>query len=238
MSIETNIFRRCVVDFSKLEKYGFAKSAAGYVYTKLLLDGDFKATVFVNADGNITGEVYDTANDDVYLPLRVEEMAAGYAGKVRTAYETVLMDIKQNCCNENLFAFAQSNRIVAAIRQNYGDEPDFPWGKYDTYGVFRNPDNAKWYALIMTVDKSKIEPSQHGNIEIINLKLDINKIPELIKNKGFYQAYHMNKKYWITLTLDDSLDDETIWNCIEESRAFTLAKKQNRPPQFSSVVQP
>ena len=31
----------------------------------------------------------------------------------------------------------------------------------------------------------------------------------------------MNKKYWCTLLLDDTLSDEEIWQRIEESRAQT-----------------
>lgn len=237
MSIETHIFRHAVVDFSKLEKFGFFKSDTGYTYTQPFMNGDFTATVSVDNNGSITGEVYDTANDDVYLPLRVEDMAHGFVGEVRTAYEAILQSIKQNCCIENRFSYPQTNRCVAAIRDVYGDEPDFPWEKYDTCGVFRNADNAKWYALIMTVDKSKLSPEQSGDVEIMNLKLDTDKIQQLIKTKGFYPAYHMNKKYWITLTLDDSVDDKTVMDCIAESYAFTLAKKQNKKLKSASFSQ-
>lgn len=225
MTIEGNIFKRAVADFAKLKEYGFIKSGELMVYEKLFMKGDFKAVLTIDAAGKISGKVYDMASDDEYLPLRVEDMAVGYVGQVRAAYEAVLQEIKLKCYHENYFTGAQANRIAAAIKQKYRDEPDFPWGKFDDYGVFRNPDNAKWYALIMTIDKSKIEPAKNGRIEVINIKLSEDKIPLLIKQNGFYPAYHMNKKYWITLVLDDTLDDTILMTYIGESHEFTVHKK-------------
>ena len=59
------------------------------------------------------------------------------------------------------------------------------------------------------------------DIEIINIKLDENKIVKLLNRKGFYKAYHMNKKYWITINLDDTISDEEIMNYIEESYKYS-----------------
>ena len=55
------------------------------------------------------------------------------------------------------------------------------------------------------------------NADIINLKLESDEIETLIKKEGFYPAYHMNKKYWITLILDETLSDETIIEYIKKS---------------------
>ncbi|MBQ7633096.1 MAG: MmcQ/YjbR family DNA-binding protein [Alphaproteobacteria bacterium] len=224
MTIEENIFKRAEVDFTKLKKYGFSVSGDAMVYEKSFMNGDFIAVIKIDRSGKIRGEVYDEVSGDVYLPLRVEEMTAGYVGEVRAAYIEILQNIREKCCRENYFVGVQANRIAADIKQKYGDDPDFPWGKYDDYGVFRNPDNAKWYALIMTIDKSKIIPTDTGKIEVLNIKLNEDKIPLLIKQKGFYPAYHMNKKYWITISLDDTLQDDVIMQYLEESHEFTQRK--------------
>ena len=42
-------------------------------------------------------------------------------------------------------------------------------------------------------------------------------IKELIKNNGFYKAYHMNKKSWISVILDNTLDNEIIYSLIDQS---------------------
>ena len=225
MTIEEKVFKRTEVDFNKLEQYGFVRSGTDYRYERIFMDGDFKALITIDATGKISGEVYDLASEDIYFPLRVEEMSVGYVGEVRAAYEMILQNIKAECCTENYFVSAQANRIAAAILQKYGDKPDFPWEKDDNYGVFRNPNNKKWYALIMPLDRCKLEPKSGGEVEVVNLKLDAEKIPLLVQKSGFYPAYHMNKKNWITVVLDETLNDTTVLDCIEESHAFTLGKK-------------
>ena len=42
-------------------------------------------------------------------------------------------------------------------------------------------------------------------------------VQKLVKQKGFYKAYHMNKKSWITIVLNDTLDDSMIKKLIDES---------------------
>jgi predicted DNA-binding protein (MmcQ/YjbR family) len=68
----------------------------------------------------------------------------------------------------------------------------------------------------MNVHISKLDKGS-GKIEVLNVKIDENKIPELIKQKGYYEAYHMNKKYWISIILNDTLLDKNIISLIDES---------------------
>ena len=225
VSIEENIFKRATVDFMQSEKFGFVKTGGQYRYEKVFMDGDFKAVVTIDENGKINGEVYDLASDDIYFPLRVEEMSVGYVGEVRSEYEKILQNIREKCCRENYFIGSQTNRIATLIAAKYGDKPDFPWEKYDDCGVFRNPDTNKWYALVMNIDRKKIAPKQSGNVEIMNIKLDAEEILQLHKQNGFYPAYHMNKKSWITLVLDDTLDDRTVEKYLDKSHEFTVNGK-------------
>ncbi|HCU58971.1 MAG TPA: MmcQ family protein [Alphaproteobacteria bacterium] len=225
MTIEEQIFERHTLDFSKLEPYGFKKSNDTYVFEKTIMDGAFKAVVSVSKDG-IKGDVYDVDTGDVYFAIRVDEMAIGYAGLVRTEYVNILKDICLKCTTSNVFLSAQTGRIASKLEQIYGDSPIFPWEKYPTFGIFKNPDSEKWYALVMSLEFEKLDAKKSGKIEVMNLKIDDQKIPELIKQNGIYPAYHMNKKYWITVVLNDSLDDETVLSLIDESHSFTLRKKK------------
>ena len=54
-------------------------------------------------------------------------------------------------------------------------------------------------------------------IEIINVKLKRDEIETLLKKNGYYSAYHMNKKDWISIILNDTLNDQEIITRIEES---------------------
>ena len=225
MTIEEKIFKCSTVNTKALVLYGFKPHKNGYVIEKTFMDGSFKAIVTIDQTGQVSGVVYDVYSDDVYMPLRVEEMAAGFVGLVRSAYEAVLEDIKAHCFIVCDFIGAQANRIAGLIKQYYGDEPDFPWKKSDDYGVFRNPLNEKWYALIMNIDKSKLDKKQSGAVDVVNIKLDEDEIQQLLKEKGFYPAYHMNKKSWITLILDETLKDDTIMALIDKSHEFTVGKR-------------
>ena len=227
--LEEKVFEKAVIDLSKLKAYGFRHEGDSYLYDRLFMNGDFRAVIRINAKGKVSGEVYDTASESVYLPLRVEEMSVGFAGQVRAEYIGILEDIKAHCCKFNLFVFGQTNRISEKIFEVYGDRPDFPWEKYSDCGVFRNPQTDKWYALVMNIDRSKLDKTKKGAVEVINLKLNEDEILHLHKKKGYYPAYHMNKKSWITLVLDDTLKDDEVLLHIEESYGFSsMGKKKNR----------
>lgn len=225
MTIEDRVFRCTIVNWAKLKAYGFRLLKNEYVIEKTFMNGAFKAIISIDKNGIVNGTVYDVDSDDIYMPLRVEDMVAGFVGQVREAYAEVLEDIKAHCFNKCYFGGEQANRIAQKIMQIYGDAPDFPWGKYDGYGVFRNPFNEKWYALIMNIDKNKLDKKQSGAVDIMNIKLEENEIQNLVTRQSFFPAYHMNKKSWITVVLDGTLDDVEIMELIDKSHQFTLGKR-------------
>ena len=74
----------------------------------------------------------------------------------------------------------------------------------------------------MNVPKNKLGLNSEEEIEIINLKLKPEEIENLLKKKGYYSAYHMNKKNWLTITLDNTLTDEDLMKLIDQSYTLTL----------------
>ena len=235
MTIEEKIFNRTNVDFNKLSNYGFIKSDNKWIYTKSFMNDDFRAEISVDKHGNISGDVYEADSDDIYFPLRIESMSAGFAGKVRHEYESILFDIQKQCCRVNYFIFSQANRLAQKIYDTYGDVPTFPWDKFDGYGVFKNPDNDKWYALVMNISKNKLNKDLSGEVDVANIKLDESKIVDLLSQKGFYPAYHMNKKNWISIVLDDTISDDVLFSLLEESHSFTLGKRKERNTENSAL---
>ncbi len=215
MNIENDIFKRTKVLFNKLESYGFIKNNNKYIYEQPFLNNTFKAVITIDEKGSIKGKVIDLQMDDEYLALRTS-MNGEFVEKVRDSYKDILRDIKANCYESRYFIYDQTNRINNLIKIEFNDEPEFLWDKTPGCGVYRNKDNNKWYGIIMNIDYSKID-NKTGEIEIMNVKLDEDKIKELIKHKGYYKAYHMNKKYWITILLDETLSDDEILDKIEKS---------------------
>ena len=224
MDIETSVFARFVPDIEKLKKYGFCEKDGFYCFEKEFFNNDFKAVISVSKTGKVNGTVYDLANGDEYLPLRIKHQEGSFVGNVRLKYEEILLNIRDACFIRNQFIYPQSNRITNLIFQKYNESPDFPWIDDQGYGVFRNPNNKKWYGLIMNIDYSKIDKTKHGEIEVINIKLDEKEIQELLKEDGFFPAWHMNKKTWITIILNETLNDKKIMQLINKSRDFTVKK--------------
>lgn len=237
MLLEEKIFKRAVVDVSKLQKYGFSKISNGWVFEKKFMNDDFKAVVNIDAEGQIIGKVFETATDDEFLPLRIENME-GFAGEVRAEYQKILGDIKDKCCSINYFVHPQSNRLTQKILEKYGDSPCFPWDTFSGYGVFKNPDSDKWYALVMNMDFSKLDKKLSGEVEVVNIKLSEDKISVLHKKKGFYPAYHMNKKSWITIVLNDTVTDDELFDLLAESHSFSLGKKAHKKNESNSWLVP
>lgn len=229
MNIEQKIFQRANIDFDKLQDYGFVKSGSAWVYEKCFFNNEFRAVITVNEERKINGNVYETDSNDIFYPLRVESMMAGYVGEVRQEYEKILSDIRLHCTASDFFMFPQTNRLAEAVYQQYGDRPLFPWNKYPDYGVFRNNVNNKWYALVMNIARQKLDGGAADDIvEIMNLKLPPKKIIELSTQDGFFPAYHMNKINWITIVLDDSLSDELIVGLICESYSLVLNSDKSK----------
>lgn len=221
MNFEQKIFRRHHVNFQKLEAYGFQQKEESYIFSTIFMK-DFQADITINKEGIVFGKVYDLNTEEEYINFRIEHQIGEFVSHVREEYTKLLLDICSSCFEQEYFISKQANRIAKIIFEKYQDIPDFPWKDSPEFGIFRNPNNGKWYGLIMSIDRKKLDKtSTQEEIEAINLKLDSNKIPSLLDKIGFYPAYHMNKKNWITITLDDTLTDKEIFSYIEESHNYT-----------------
>ena len=56
----------------------------------------------------------------------------------------------------------------------------------------------------------------------MNVKVPTEEVDSLVKENGIVPAYHMNKKHWISILLDGSLDIKRIKELIDTS--FKLTK--------------
>ena len=223
MTIEQKVFSRKRFNTKRLADYGFINKDACYSLSKEFLDGDFTAEIRVYENGSVRGRVIDNMMGEEYIPLRMPNYTGAFVGSVREAYEQLLTDIADNCCTEVTFVSDQSNRIAALILDRYSVEPDFPWdkGSHETSGVFRHS-SSKWFGLIMHIDRRHLDKSaDEETVDVINLKAEENKVAALHKIRGIYPAYHMNHSKWISVTLDDTLDDRDVMDLVDESFRLT-----------------
>ena len=227
MTIEEEIFKKTKINFNKLLKYGFIEENSLYKYSKNIMNNAFRIDIEINASGTVKGKVYDISFKDEYTNFRIEENIGSFACQVKEEFIDLLKNIKNNCFTNEDFLYEQSNRIVKFIKEKYNDDPNFEWEKFPGYATFRNSDNKKWYAIIMNVTKDKLGEKSNEEVEIINIKLEPKEIEKLLKIEGFYQAYHMNKKNWLSVILNDTISDEKIMNLIEKSYSYTITNKNN-----------
>ena len=218
MNIEEEIFKNSIVNIDKLIQYGFKKDNDNFIFESYLLNNEFK--VIINYNNNIKGKIIDLNTNLEYTNIRTN-MNGEFVNKVRNDYKKILIDIKNNCFDTIYFMYNQTNRIVKYIKDKYNDNPEFLWEDTPYCGVFRM--NKKWYGIIMNINESKLN-SGSEDIEIINVKLDKDKILFLLNKKGFYKAYHMNKNNWISIILNDTLKDDEIFKLIDESRKIISNK--------------
>ena len=70
-------------------------------------------------------------------------------------------------------------------------------------------------------------------IEIMNLKDAPDEVAAHVETGKVYKAYHMNKKHWYTIILDESLTDGEIIEFIR--RSFEIVKELLDVPQESKM---
>jgi len=227
MTIHQQIFSRKRPVFSKLVGFGFSKTEDGVLFARDFMGGDFTAIVKVSKDGRVCSCAWDNMNDEEYSQVDAEGIVGGYVGDVRMEFERILQNIANNCFEDVLFASDQANRITAKIAELYGVTPDFPWNDdpYSAAGVFRHADTGKWFGLVMRIKRAKLVPSadERELVDVINLKRTgaLNE-PYPV---GVFPAYHMNHKLWISVLLDDTLDDSNVLSLISASFTATTKRK-------------
>ena len=219
-----NIFKKGYFNNNKLIKYGFKEDNDLFKYSKNIINNNFRIDIVIS-NNNLVGYVYDLETNFEYISYKLENATGEFVSKVRNEYNSLLNDIKIQCFDNKYFISNQSNRITTYIINKYNDKPEFLWDKYPNFGIFRNKNNNKWYGAIMNIKKSIIDNYNNDEeIEIINIKIDPDMINILLNYKGYYKAYHMNKKNWISVILDDTIEDKDIYKLIDIS--YNLVNKK------------
>ena len=112
------------------------------------------------------------------------------------------------------------------ILNTYGVKPEYPWISMPTFAVFRHESNNKWFAVIMTIDKSKLGIKEDGKIDVVNLKCDANIVPSMWEQQGIFPAYHMNKEHCLTVALDGIANENNLKFLL--SLSYDLTNKNKR----------
>lgn len=217
-----DIFNRKKCNFTRISAYGFIIKDGKRIYETNIIDGTFKLFVLIAENGNVDTNLIEIENSEPYVLYKTNATGA-YVGKVRSAVESVLIDIANNCYDTSVFKTNQAQMAIEYVRKKYGDEPEFLWTKSPNNAVLRRKDSRKWYAAILTVSGRKIGLNTDKIVEIIDLRMKADDRDNILSREHYYPGWHMNKKSWYTLVLDDCVADEEIKLRIIES--YELARK-------------
>ena len=215
------IFKSYQFNKEKAIDYGFVEDEQVWTYSCQILQGEFFMTLSITPD-NVSFLVFDQETGDLYPQVNMESMRGSFVGSVREACLEILYQIRKACFDVQDFICPQTKRIIAQVQKKYGNQLEYLWEKSPDTAVLRHEGNQKWYAVVMRIPWGKLEKGREGLVEAINLKH--NQVADLLSKKGIYPAFHMNKRYWLSLALDDSLQDEEVIELIEKSWDLTVKK--------------
>ena len=222
MSLESELFARLRPDFSRFPAAGFAREAKKKQWKTRLdfMNGDFYADFFVTDSGDVSGRVYDADTGDEYLAAHIPSQSGAFVSSVREAYSAALLELAKKCFVSHAFASDQANRIAAAIERELGSPAEYPFADDDESAVFRDARTRRWICIVMNIPRDKIEPGAEGDVDVMNVKAPEEAVPDLWNEPGVFRCYHMNKRHWVTVALDDSLNDARVMELVRQSAAF------------------
>lgn len=219
--ITEQIFRNKKANPERLLNYGFSAVDNIFSYSTSILNNQFALTVKIS-DSDIQTEVLDLSTNEPYTLFLVNEASGSFVGAVRSAYQEIMLDIANRCFEDFVFKSDYAQSVINYVDQTYGDRLEFLWEKSPDCAIWRRKDNSKWYAILMTIGKNKLGLPSDEKVEILDLRYGAEQIDAIIDNARVFRGYHMNKKHWITVCLDGSVELSEIYKFIGNS--YKLAK--------------
>ena len=232
-----NRLKNRIMNNKKLINYGFKMYDNKYMYSERICNNQFEMIVEIK-DNLVTSKLIDLLNEEEYVLVDVQDSIGEFVGKVRQEYEGKLDDIINHCTEKEIFKQNQTKQIIKYITEKYEDELEFLWEKYDDAAIWRNKQNNKWYGLLMIITEDKLGVESNRIIEVLDIRYQKEETENIVDNKKIFPGYHMNKKSWITIKLDNTIEIERIKKLIDNSYNLSLGGKriQNKQSDLEQKV--
>ena len=204
--------------------FGFEKSDDNYVCKKNLeIPGFYVLITYSEKAASLSASVFDQASGERYALFDMPGATGAFVGDIRIQVQEIIEDFRAKCfVKDDVY-----EKYVAFLAERFAAKPDFPWKGSPDACVFRCP-NKKWFALIMRIKYRQLGFMQSGTADedvwVVNLKADADKMHEIVDKKSVFPAYHMNKKYWITVLLTAVTDYDRLCALTERSVELVIGK--------------
>jgi len=211
------IFDKNIFNSKLAIAYGFSKVGDYYILQSDIDMENFNVIVKIGKD-SFEANVIELPFNEEYILFNVSDSKGKFVSKIRKNVNELIDDIVKNC-----FKSLDYRKILLDyVKEKYGTIPEEPW-EDNNHATIKTSNSKKWYGIFMSIPYKTLGLDKSGKIDVLNVKLNPNLIENLIDKKHFFPAYHMNKKYWITILLDSDTDLNLVKSLIDES--FKLVEK-------------
>ncbi len=217
-----DFFKDKIKNDNALLAFGFKKHGRHFEYKTFLSNEQFELFVTVSKD-KVSAKLSDTDTNEEYFLHLAEGVEGTFVGQIKSEYEKIMTEIAEKCFDSNVFTSENTLKIINYAKIKYADELEFLWEKSPDCAVLRRKDTQKWYAIIMKVSLKKFGINDDKIVEIINFRVNPNETEKIIDKRVYFPAYHMNKRSWISLYLENLKNIKELEQRIDES--YLLAVK-------------
>ena len=211
------IFDKNIFNSKLAIAYGFSKVGNYYILQSDIDVENFNVIVKIGKD-SFEVNVIELPFNEEYILFNVLDSKGKFVSKIRKKVNELIEDIVKSC-----FTSLDYRKILLDyVKEKYGTIPEEPW-KDNNHATIKTSNSKKWYGIFMSIPYKTLGVDKSGKIDVLNVKLNPELIQSLIDKKHFFPAYHMNKKYWITILLDSDMDLNLVKSLIDES--FNLVEK-------------
>ena len=184
---------------------------------KEIADGQFYAEIKLS-DKTLNADVFETVTNEKYVLFNVASAHGAFVGQIRSEVQDVIEEIREKC----FISQDIKEKYVEFLYSYFNTRGDTPWVEQgdNSSTVYRCPNN-KWFALIMQIKFKNLGFESDEPVWAVNLKAE--NVEAITDKKSIFPAYHMNKKYWITVLLTAVTDFEKL--CELTKKSFALVQK-------------
>ncbi len=205
------------IDEKELIQYGFIRRGDAFLLKKHLPSFPFSASYILKGE-TLESRLIDDDSEEEYELVDAKSGMQGYSRGVNEEYQALTEEILSSCTKR---IKTQTERIVLYVANHYGDKIEHLFEKSPEVIVIRKKENRKWYCLFMRIEAKKLSLNEKQNFDVLDLRGREQRILSIDRELTF-PGFHMNKKHWYTIILDERMKDEEIISLIEES--YSLAK--------------
>ncbi len=211
------IFDKNIFNSKLAINYGFSKVGDYYILQSDIDMENFNVIVKIGKD-SFEANVIELPFNEEYILFNVSDSKGKFVSKIRKNVNELIENIVKNCFT----SLDYRKLLLDYVKEKYGTTPEEPW-EDNNHATIKTSNSKKWYGIFMSIPYKTLGLDKSGKIDVLNVKLNPELIQSLIDKKHFFPAYHMNKKYWITILLDSDMDLNLVKSLIDES--FKLVEK-------------